>query len=156
MSDFTRFTATQDLIKDREASRILGKPYRRVADDFTYYIGHENSSKWVTVPKGFLTDGASIPKIFQWLLNPYGEYAQAATLHDWLCEHYYIYVSHPTQGCVTSVVDRKEIDRIMYEAMRVLDVAAWRRNLIQIGLDAYRFITRPTKPVVDPRKTALE
>lgn len=156
MSDFTRFTAEHYLTKDSEASKVLGKDYQRVTKAFTYYIGHEHSDKWVTVPEGFLTDGASIPKIFQWLLPPFGEYAQAATLHDWLCEHYYVYHDtddfHPT----TLPVDRKEIDRIMYEAMRVLGVAKWRRTLIQGGLDTYRFLTRPKKPVVDPRKVELE
>lgn len=156
MSDFTRFTAEQCLIKDDDASKILGKKYKRVTNSFTYYIGHEGSDKWVTVPKGFLTDGATIPKLFQWLLPAFGEYEQATTLHDWLCENYFIYTASEDNVYKPVTIDREEIDRILYESMRVLNVAKWRRTLIQGGLDIYRILTNPKKPNVDPRKTALE
>ena len=38
----------------------------------------------VTVPKGFVTDLASIPPIFYSFLRPDGEYAYAAIIHDYL------------------------------------------------------------------------
>src|SRR5271166_5582366 len=38
----------------------------------------------VTVPKGFVTDFASIPRIFFSLLRPDGEYTYAAIIHDYL------------------------------------------------------------------------
>jgi hypothetical protein len=38
----------------------------------------------ITVPKGFITDGASIPRIFWSLLGPFGPYFQAAIVHDYL------------------------------------------------------------------------
>lgn len=37
----------------------------------------------VVIPKGTLTDGASIPKIFWGLLGPHGPYFLAAFLHDY-------------------------------------------------------------------------
>ncbi|WDS62026.1 hypothetical protein [Pseudomonas phage D6] len=155
MSTFTRFTADEHLVEDAHASAVLGKTYWRVTQGFRYYIGHEGSDKYVDVPVGFLTDGASVPFFLQWLIPPRGEYSQACTLHDWLCEHYEI--TQVINGVPTQVkIDREEIDRILYEAMRVLNVAAWRRNVIQVGVDAYRIVTRPTKPKVDPRKTELE
>jgi hypothetical protein len=40
--------------------------------------------KEVTVPKGFVTDFASIPKVFWSLLRPDGEYTYAAIIHDYL------------------------------------------------------------------------
>ena len=40
--------------------------------------------KEFTVPKGFVSDLASIPPIFFTLLRPDGEYAYAAILHDYL------------------------------------------------------------------------
>jgi Protein of unknown function (DUF1353) len=38
----------------------------------------------VTVPKGFVTDFASIPQIFWTILRPDGDYAYAAVIHDYL------------------------------------------------------------------------
>ncbi len=38
----------------------------------------------VTVPVGFVTDFASIPRVFWQILRPDGEYAYAAVIHDYL------------------------------------------------------------------------
>lgn len=43
-----------------------------------------NKYEAVTVPTGFVTDFASIPRIFWSLLRPDGEYAYAAVIHDFL------------------------------------------------------------------------
>lgn len=37
-----------------------------------------------TVPIGFVTDFATVPRILHWLVLPYGAYTRAAVLHDWL------------------------------------------------------------------------
>ena len=67
-----------------------------------------------TVPAGFTTDFASIPRLFWSIVgHPAGQYAQAAVLHDWLYR--------------TKAVPRAEADRIFREAMEVLEVPAWQR-----------------------------
>lgn len=38
----------------------------------------------ITVPKGYVTDCASIPRPFRWLLPQCGHSAVASLLHDWL------------------------------------------------------------------------
>ena len=69
----------------------------------------------ITVPKGFISDGASIPKICWSIIgHPMGEYAPAAWIHDFLF--------------VTQPVTRKEADRIFIEAMADLGVAFWKRK----------------------------
>jgi hypothetical protein len=37
-----------------------------------------------TVPVGFVTDFATVPRFLHWLVSPYGAYTRAAVLHDWL------------------------------------------------------------------------
>lgn len=37
-----------------------------------------------TVPVGFRTDFATVPRFLHWLISPYGAYTRAAVLHDWL------------------------------------------------------------------------
>lgn len=155
MSTFTRFTAANGLAHDPVASKILDAKYWRVTEAFRYYIGNEGSNRFVDVPLGFLTDGASVPAYLRWLIPARGTYSQATTLHDWLCEHYEI--TQVVNGVASPLrIDRKEIDRILYEAMRVLDVSAFSRNIIQVGVDAYRVVTNPTKPKIDKRKVVLE
>ena len=42
----------------------------------------------IKVFRGFITDGASVPKSLQWLYNPYGKYINAAVIHDYLYSVY--------------------------------------------------------------------
>jgi len=72
----------------------------------------------ITVPAGFESDGASIPRLFWWLIGgPFsGKYRDAAVLHDYLCKH--------------PDYTRKQADDIFLEAMAELGVALWRRDLM--------------------------
>jgi len=63
-------------------------------------------------PQGFVTDLASIPRIFWWLLPPFGKYGKAAVLHDWCY----------SQGIHTKLW----ADNIFMEAMKVLEVPSWK------------------------------
>jgi hypothetical protein len=38
------------------------------------------------VPRGFVTDFASVPRIAVWLIPRYGTYSRAAIVHDFLCK----------------------------------------------------------------------
>src|SRR3990167_4905100 len=91
----------------------IGERLWRIEREFTYYIGEENSNEFVIVPKGFITDFASVPRPFWFLFPPDGKYTQAAVLHDYIL-HEGIY-SYP------------KADYIFYEAMGVLKVPPWNR-----------------------------
>lgn len=71
----------------------INNRFWRTYRSFRYYVGSLNSSEFIDVPINFITDFASIPRIFWIILTPDGQYTQAAVLHDWLCEKK-IY-SHP-------------------------------------------------------------
>ncbi len=45
---------------------------------------YEGESETFTVPAGYVTDLASVPRALLWLVPPYGAYTRAAILHDWL------------------------------------------------------------------------
>jgi hypothetical protein len=62
----------------------------------------------VTVPPGFVTDFASIPRVFWSVLRPDGEYAYAAVVHDYL---YW-----------TQTRSREEADHILKMAMEDFDI----------------------------------
>ena len=53
-------------------------------DDYIYSI----NGFLITVPKGFITDGASIPKSLQWIYEPFGKYIKGAVIHDYLYSKY--------------------------------------------------------------------
>jgi len=145
MSSFTQFTAEEQLRYCIGASNKLGKDYWEVINGFRYYIGYKGSNRWVDVPAGYLTDGASIPRLLWWVLPPLGKYSAATTVHDMLCNTYY--VIELIGGVETQVpVSRKEIDEILYEAMEALQVETWKQVTIKGGVNLYRFAKRPTRP----------
>jgi hypothetical protein len=66
----------------------------------------------ITVPKNFITDGASIPRIFWPIMSPSGEYFEAAIIHDFL----YSLCGNKYQ------LTRKQADDIFNEGMKELGV----------------------------------
>lgn len=72
----------------------------------------------ITVPAGFLTDGASVPRIFWNIFPPYGSYFRAAIIHDFL------------YSCRNTKFNRLESDRIFLEAMTVLGIGWLKRQTI--------------------------
>lgn len=121
MSSFTEeLTVTKIRIPAQKFPKSLMfwdvKSEWNVSRPFRYYVGAEYSEDFIDVPADFKTDFASIPRIFWTILPPDGEYTQAAVLHD------YLYRTH--------LRSREEADKIFLEAMIVLEVPEWKRNVM--------------------------
>lgn len=58
-----------------------GGKFWSLARDLVYLGARER----FTIPAGFRTDLASVPRVFWSVLPPFGDYAPAAVLHDALC-----------------------------------------------------------------------
>ena len=135
MSSFTKFDTDMSISYASRASKEQGRDLWAVNHAFQYYTGPENDRGWATVPQGFLTDGASIPRPLWLLLPPWGRYGQAAVLHDYLIEGGVIsYESH------TEKPTRAEADRIFLEAMAVLEVNLVTRYAMYAGVRAWAWV----------------
>ncbi len=99
----------------------------RLEEPLRYEIGALGSGLSVTVPAGFVTDGASIPRIMQGVLPPFGKWSRAAILHDYLCRA--ITDGRPVEIAGYGVIaQRRGADAIFHEAMLVCGVSkglAW-------------------------------
>lgn len=95
-------------------------------NSFGYEVGEEGSGDVVNVEIGFMTDFASIPRVFWIVLPKWGKYGNAAVVHDWL------YWSQKRE--------RNAADQIMLEAMGVLDVPIWKRFSIYWAVRAFGWI----------------
>lgn len=98
-----------------------GKHWKLV-EAFEYHIGSLLSKEIICVPMGFITDFASVPQIFWNILPPWGKYGKAAVVHDYLY-HSKVYN-----------YDRKQSDKIFYEAMKVLDIPFWKRYIMYLAV----------------------
>ena len=136
MSSFTRFSGELQTHDAPEASKVLNGTYVWIDPGFEYYLDDDHTEK-VIIERGYLSDGASVPKFLQWLIPVWGKHGQCAVVHDKLCE---------TWTTNKRKLNRKQVDEIFFESMKVAKVNIWRRTAIEIGVTAYRMVKKPTKP----------
>lgn len=99
----------------------------RVTQEFTYAVGTEDSKCFIRVPKGFVTDFASVPRGLWNLFPPTGSYGMAAVVHDYLYRGGYI-TDVSTPGIEKHITPtRAQADGILREAMGVSKVGAFTR-----------------------------
>ncbi|QJT70956.1 hypothetical protein GR7B_00158 [Vibrio phage vB_VcorM_GR7B] len=54
-----------------------------------YQLLHDLNHCGHTIPKGYVTDGATVPRPLWSIFPPVGLYFEASTLHDWLLDNDY-------------------------------------------------------------------
>lgn len=106
----------------------------------------------VEVPAGFVTDLASIPRIFWSALRPDGKYAHAAVVHDYL-----YWMQTTPRGVADSIlkfemqdlgIGRATISEI-YWAVRAFGQSAWRENVRLKAAGEKRLLkTYPSDPSI--------
>ena len=75
------------------------------------------------IPKGFVTDFASVPRIMWPIISPWGKHKVAAVVHD------YLYRQH-TLDLDLNEISRKQCDRVFRLLMKRSGVAWWKRTLM--------------------------
>jgi hypothetical protein len=137
---------------DGYVNHFDGKLYIVLLDDKTHGSLRGGRSLWaltktltytptgatdqITVPKGFVTDLASIPRPFWDLLPPDGPWTKAAVIHDYL---YYtqgsgVWNKHPKTITKATPYTRAEVDWILRDAMQDRGVDLVRRNIIYLAV----------------------
>ncbi|EBI9015473.1 phage tail protein [Salmonella enterica] len=94
---------------------MLGHYNWRVHEPFAFYLSDDESDV-IEVPAGFVTDLATVPRIFWILLPPDGKYAKAAIIHDYLYDN--------------ALRTKKEADLIFLDGMTILGVPKWKRIIM--------------------------
>lgn len=90
---------------------------------FTYHWGVTK----ITVPAGFVTDFASIPRIFRIIIPKLGKWNKAAVVHDYLYQHH---GKHCRGWAILFYMTRRKADIIFHDAMKDLGVKEWERTLM--------------------------
>lgn len=95
--------------------RAIDEKYWELEGDLVY----EGNEDHFLVPKGYLTDFASVPRMFWWLIPRYGRYTEAAVLHDYLCDE-----------AKAGRFSRCDADGIFRRTLKELGVGYLRRRLM--------------------------
>jgi len=89
----------------------------------TAFIYRANNGQDIEIPEGFITDFASIPRLFWNILPPWGKYGKAAVLHDW------VYRKH--------LYPRNVCDKLLREAMTQIKTPKWQRIVIYYAVRGF-------------------
>lgn len=113
------------LLRVLENVGILRKKYK-LLDSLEVDIGQG----WLyNVPVGFVTDYASVPIGFRWILPVYSvKVGPCAIVHDLMCQQ----ARDPDHW-----MTRHFADAVFYSLLRVNKVAKWRRGIAYLGVNLY-------------------
>lgn len=98
-----------------------------ILDAFKYHVGKKNSKDIINASAGFVTDFASVPRLFWFFIPRWGKYGNAAVIHDWLYWD-------------QSKKSRKEADQILLEGMGILKVNAFHKAIIYYAVRWFGWI----------------
>lgn len=102
---------------DRVVVQPIDKDKFRVYKDFKYQC--------ICVPKGFVTNGADIPRVLWSIFPPNSpEYLSAVVLHDYMCAN-------------VSEYDYEMADKMFYVAMLDIGVSKWKAKLFYLCCSIY-------------------
>ena len=102
---------------DRVVVQPIGKDKFRVYKDLSY--------QGIYIPKGFVTNGANIPRVFWSLFPPNSpEYLSAVVIHDFMCANVAQY-------------GYEKADRYFYDAMLEIGEAKWKAKLFYFWVKWY-------------------
>ncbi len=90
----------------------------------------------VEIPANFQTDGASVPRLLWWFINPFGIAFHAAIVHDFRCE-----VTVPASG-KWRWVKQKNADLEFYYNLKKTGTWWIQRVLAYYGVRLFDFIVR--------------
>lgn len=98
--------------------RDVEKSGRRVAVlNETWLYCSPDTNKLYAVPRGYVTDFASIPRFAKLFFPPFDKWAEAAVIHDWTYD-------------VAEIGKREEADQVFNTALREAGVGALRRGIM--------------------------
>lgn len=120
----------------------------------THPLVYEGKRDTFTIPAGYVTDFASVPRMLQWFAPSTGKYTLAAVLHDYLCDSLdgdgvATFVSYPdpihiAAMCITS----RDVDGLFRRVMREQGVPLALRWFMWTGVRWGAVFNRRRRPGV--------
>lgn len=106
-----------------EIKKLLVKDLMNGKFELFFDYIYQTKKYLIKVPKGFVTDYASIPKLLRIIILPYGKHSGASVVHDWLY----------SSNCDLDI-SREKADRIFLEILKEEKVNFFLRNLMYFAV----------------------
>lgn len=147
---------TYSVSYNKELSDLMKKPHWTTNESYCYFAGTKYSNRWSLVPRGYGSDGASVPEILQGEVPVWGKHGPCVIHHDFLCEYGYIWEIDQAGTVKKVFLNRKEIDNLFFESLVVSgcdEDLIWK---IKLGVNAHRLFNRPKVPNLSIEKQKFE
>lgn len=108
--------------KQRVVLEVVGKYTWILYEDFEYYRS-DNPDEIIRIPKGTITDLATVPRWLWLIVPPLGKYTKASIIHDYLYQN--------------AINTKEYADKVFLEAMEVAGVKLWRRKIMYWSVKAF-------------------
>lgn len=96
----------------------------------------------VLIPNGFISDGATIPKLFWNILSPFGRYFKSCVLHDYVCLIAKLKNNNALSeklGIKVAIEYRKRADTLLSLSMKKQGIGWFQRAMIMSSVRTYTF-----------------
>lgn len=90
-----------------------------------------HTGRLIVVPRGFVHDFASVPRLLRWLIEPTGRHGRAAILHDflyWEQHHSRVIADQIFRDAMTESGVTPIVRWVLYRAVRRWGFLAWANN----------------------------
>lgn len=115
-----------------------------------YPLVYEGQRDTFTIPTGYVTDFASVPRMLQWFAPSTGKYTLAAVLHDYLCDSLnargYLHAPNRPAGELPKYVTSRDVDGLFRRVMREQKVPAVLRWFMWAGVRWGAIFNRNRRP----------
>lgn len=147
------YTLVPKILKAPDESDLLGKAYYRVTAGFTFVmIEDSKNTQSVTVHRGFLTGGYSLPSLARKLLDKWlGLSHPAVTLHDWLSEYLLIESNY-----VCLQINKRDALAIFLKALEHAGLSERRLKVIKNIMSVWLVFKNPWATTLSPYKRYIE
>ena len=109
-----------------ELTKLLVKDLMNGKFELFFNYVYRTKEYIIKVPKGFVTDYASIPKLLRAIVLPYGKHSGASVVHDWLY----------SSNCNLDV-SREKADKVFLEILKEEKVNFLLRTLMYIAVKKF-------------------
>ncbi len=139
----------------RDESAILGREYYKTTTGFSFVMRDGDITRSVTVHRGYLTNGYSLPHLARKLLQEWLGFGHPAiVLHDWLSEYLLIennYTGQPITiyEALNIFIKALEISRLTPAQVRAIYIICTMANMIKNPYQAQHF---PYKRYVEDKR----
>ena len=135
----------------RNASDMLGKSYWYLCNPLDVEITMSDKKYSISIPEGFLTDGASVPRIFWSICPKWDNSHHAVILHDYLCEYGIAHVDG-----VATVIDRSHANYLFLQALKFDGLSKIKCSMMYAAVRLYANINGITSPKLNELKLKFE